>query len=121
MKKKYFINLIISVLAGLLFSVGLCMCLLSEWHLLTVGIVLASIGGVVLIIMGIIALVKNPKKTINWKLIGKITYVVVATLILGFGMAMIMVWNIILWGILVGIIGLLMLLFLIPMFFGLQK
>ena len=123
MKKNHFINLVIGVFAGLLFSIGLCMCLLPEWNLFTVGIVLTSIGGVSLLTMGIIAFVKNTKNKnpINWKIVGKITYGVIATLILGLGMAMIMVWNLIIWGIIVGVVGLLMLLFLIPMFLGLKK
>ena len=123
MKKNHFITLIICVVAGLLFSLGLCMCLLPEWNMFTAGVVLTSIGGVALLTMGIIAYVKNAKdrNPINWKLVGKITYGVVAALIMGLGMAMIMVWNLIIWGILVGVIGLLMLLFLIPMFLGFKK
>ena len=111
MKKNHFINLIICVLAGLLFSVGLCMCLLPEWNMFTAGVVLTSIGGVSLLLMGSIAYIKNAKNRnpINWKLVGKITYGVVGTLIMGLGMAMIMVWNLILLGVLVGIVGLLML------------
>ena len=46
---------------------------------------------------------------------------VVAGLIFSLGMCMIMVWNLMLWGIIVGIAGLVMLLFLIPMFLGLKK
>ena len=123
MKKNHFITLIIGVLAGLLFSIGLCMCLLPEWNLLTLGIVLTSVGGVALLTMGIIALVKNVKlkQPINWKLIGKITYGVISVLILGLGMSVIMVWNLIVVGALIGIVGIIMLLFLIPMFLGFKK
>ena len=123
MKKNHFINLIICVVAGLLFSLGMCMCLLPEWDSLTLGIVLTSIGGVVLLAMAVLAYVKNSKNRapINWTLVGKISYGVVSALILGLGMCMIMVWNLMIWGIIVGIVGLVMLLFLIPMFLGLKK
>lgn len=123
MNKNNFIKLIICVMAGLLFSLGLCMCLLPEWNLFVVGVVLTSIGGVTLVVMGIVAYIKNArnKKTINWKLVGKISYAVIATLVMGLGMTMIMVWNLIIWGVLVGIIGILMLLFLIPIFLGFKK
>ncbi len=123
MKKNHFANLIIGTISGLLFSIGLCMCLLPQWNLLTNGIILTSIGAVALITMSIVAYAKNAKnrKPINWKLVAKITYGVISALVLGLGMAMIMVWNLILWGILVGVIGLLMLLFLIPIFLGLKK
>ena len=123
MKQNHFISLVIWVMAGLIFSLGLCMCLLPQWNLFTTGVVLTIGGGVALISMGVVAGVKNAKNKapINWKLVGKIIYGVVAALIMGLGMAMIMVWNLILWGILLGIIGILMLLFLIPMFLGLKK
>ena len=123
MKKSHFITLVICVIAGLIFSLGMCMCLLPEWNSFSLGIVLTAIGGVLLLAMGIIAYFKNFKNraSINWKLVGKITYGVVSVLILGLGMCMIMVWNLMLWGIVVGILGIVMLLFLIPMFFGLKK
>lgn len=123
MKKNHFITLVVCVVAGLIFSLGMCMCLLPEWNSVTLGIVLTAIGGVALATMGIIALVKNNKnrQPINWKMVGKISFGVIAALILGLGMCLIMVWNLILWGIIVGIIGLVMLLFLIPMFLGLKK
>ncbi|MBR2969747.1 MAG: hypothetical protein IKC49_01695 [Clostridia bacterium] len=123
MKKSHFAILVLSVIAGLLFSLGMCMCLVSEWNLLIPGIVLTSIGGIILITIGIIAFIKNKKERsyINWKLVGKISYAVVSALVLGLGMCMIMVWDLMIAGIIVGILGILMLLFLIPMFFGLKK
>lgn len=123
MKKNQFITLLIGVVAGLIFALGMCMCLLPEWNAFTPGVVLTAIGGVILAVMGIIALVKNSKnrQPINWKLVGKIAFGVVATLILGLGMCMIMVWNLMLYGILVGIVGVIMLLFLIPMFLGFKN
>ena len=123
MKKSHFITLVVCVIAGLMFSLGMCMCLLSEWNSFVLGVVLTAVGGVALVVMGIVALVKTNKEKlpINWKMIGKISFGVIAALILGLGMCMIMVWNLMLWGIIVGIVGLVMLLFLIPMFLGLKK
>ena len=123
MKKNHFITLVIGVVAGLLFSLGLCMCLLPEWDSFTLGVVLTAIGGAVLVAMGVVFNFKHAKNRtpINWKLVGKISYGVISVLILGLGMCMIMVWNLMLWGIIVGIVGLVMLLFLIPMFLGLKN
>lgn len=123
MKKNQFITLLIGVVAGLIFALGMCMCLLPEWNAFTPGVVLTAIGGVILAVMGIIALVKSSKnrQPINWKMVGKIAFGVVAALILGLGMCMIMVWNLMLPGILVGIVGVIMLLFLIPMFLGFKN
>lgn len=123
MNRNHFITLVICVVAGLVFSLGMCMCLLPEWNAFTGGVVLTAVGGVALLTMGAIAYVKSAKNKapINWKLVGKISYGVLSALILGLGMCIIMVWNQMLWGIIVGIIGLVMLLFLIPMFLGLKK
>lgn len=123
MNKKQFIVLVYSVVVGLLFSLGMCMCLLPEWNSFSLGIVLTAIGGVGLLVVGIIALVKNSKtrKPINWKMVGKISYGVISALVLGVGMCMIMVWDLMLAGILVGIVGIIMLLFLIPIFLGFKK
>lgn len=123
MKKSQFVKLIIYVVAGVLFSLGMCMCLYEEWNAFIPGVVLAATGGVVLIVMGLIDYIKSHKerKPINWKLVGKISYAVVSSLILGLGMCMIMVWNLMIPGVLVGILGIVMLLFLIPMFLGFKK
>ena len=123
MQKSHFISLIFCIIAGLAFSIGMCMCLLPEWNAFTSGVILTAIGGIALITYGIIAYVKTAKNKapINWKLVGKISYGVVSTLVLGLGMAMIMAWNLMLWGIVVGVIGLVMLLFLIPMFLGFKN
>ena len=123
MKKNHFINLTVGVVAGLLFSIGLCMCLLPEWNSFVGGVVLASVGGAILLAMGVIALIKNSKnrKPINWKLVGKITFGVVGALVLGLGMAFIMVWQNLVVGIIVGVLGIIMLLALIPMFLGFKN
>jgi len=123
MKKSNFINLLVLVVSGLIFSLGMCMCLLPEWNSFTLGVVLTSVGGVVLLTYGIIYLVKTIKNSnpINWVLVGKISFGVVGALVLGLGMSMIMVWKLMLWGIVVGVVGIIMLLCLIPMFLGLKK
>ena len=123
MKKNQFITLLVGVVSGLIFALGMCMCLLPEWNAFTPGVVCTAIGGGILAGMGIIALIKTSKdrKPINWKMVGKVTFGVVSALILGVGMCMIMVWNWMIPGILVGIVGIVMLLCLIPMFLGLKK
>lgn len=123
MKKNQFITLLVGVVAGLIFALGMCMCLLPEWDVFTPGVVLTAIGGVVLAGMGVIALVKSSKsrQPIDWKKVGKVAVGVVAALIFGLGMCMVMVWNMMLLGILVGIVGVIMLLCLIPMFLGFKK
>ncbi len=123
MKKNQFIKLIIGVVAGLIFSLGMCMCLLPKWNSFTLGVILTAVGGIILLAMWAILFIKNAKnrKPINWKIVGKISYGVLSVLVLGLGMSMIMVWNLFLYGIIVGIVGIIMTLFLIPMFLGFKK
>ena len=122
MKKNQFIALIVGVVGGLLFSVGMCMCLLPEWNAFNEGVVAAAIGAVILLALAIVSYIRSgkPRKAINWKVVGKVIYGTVSALVLGLGMCMIMVWNMMLWGILVGIVGIVMLLCLIPMCIGLK-
>ena len=121
MKKSTFINLIVGTISGLLFALGMCMCLLPEWNAFKVGVVCTAIGGISLLIQGIVAWVRSGRKIkVNWKLTGKILYGTFAALVLGAGMCMIMVWNMMLPGIVVGIAGIVLLLMLIPMCIGLK-
>lgn len=122
MKKKNFIILVLGVVGGMLFSIGLCMCLLPEWNAFQPGVVCTAIGLVVLLCLLAVALKGKGKtgKKINWKTVGKVSFGVLGALVLGVGMCLIMVWNLMLPGILVGIVGIVMLLCLIPMFLGLK-
>ena len=121
MKKSTFVNLIIGTIGGLLFALGMCMCLLPEWNAFQVGVVCTAIGAIVLLTQSIVAWIRSGRKIkINWKIAGKVLYGVFAALVLGVGMCMIMVWNLMLPGILVGIVGIVLLLMLIPMCIGLK-
>lgn len=121
MKKSAFVNLIVGTIGGLLFALGMCMCLLPEWNAFEIGVVATAIGAAALLILAIVNFVKSGKKVkINWKITGKVLFGVLGALVLGLGMCMIMVWNMMLWGILVGIVGIVLLLCLIPMCLGLK-
>ena len=51
MQKKNFVSLILGTIGGILFAIGMCMCLLPEWGAFTQGVVIAVIGAVVLLIL----------------------------------------------------------------------
>ena len=121
MKKSTFVNLIIGTIGGLLFALGMCMCLLPEWNAFKIGVVCTAVGAIVLLAQSVVAWVRSGRKIkINWKIAGKVLYGVFAALVLGVGMCMILVWNRMLPGILVGIVGIVLLLMLIPMCLGLK-
>lgn len=123
MEKKNFIILIMSVIGGMLFSLGMCMCLIPEWGTFNQGVVLGVIGAVELLITWIVYRKmsgKQPMK-LNIKIVGKVIYGIFAALVFGVGMCMTMVFeNMMIPGIIVGIVGILLLLCLIPMCVGLK-
>lgn len=122
MKKQTFISILAGTVGGLLFALGMCMCLLPEWNAFKQGVVCAAIGGVLLLILGIVSFIKSGKKIhFNFKTIGKVLFGILGALTLGVGMAMIMVWNMMLWGIVVGIVGIVLLICLVPMCIGFKK
>ena len=121
MKKSAFVNLIIGTIGGLLFALGMCMCLLPEWNAFGIGVVCTAIGFVSLLIQSIVAWIRSGRKIkINWKMAGKVLYGVFAALVLGVGMCLILVWQKMLLGIVIGVVGIVLLLMLIPMCLGLK-
>lgn len=121
MKRSAFVNLLVGTVGGLLFALGMCMCLLPQWNSFKLGVVCTAVGALILLILGIVSIARSGKKVkINWKVTAKVLYGIFAALVLGVGMCMILVWNQMLLGILVGILGIVLLLMLIPMCIGLK-
>jgi len=121
MKKSAFINLVIGVIGGLLFALGMCMCLLPEWNAFNVGVICTAAGSIILLVQSIVAWIRSGRTIkINWKIAGKVLFGIFGALVFGLGMCMIMVWNLMLPGIAIGIVGIVLLLILIPMFVGLK-
>lgn len=44
MEKKNFISLIMGTVGGILFAIGMCMCLLPQWNAFNQGVVISVIG-----------------------------------------------------------------------------
>ena len=122
MKKKNFVTLIMSVVGGLLFALGMCMGLLPEWDALKEGIVVGTIGAVILLLMVPVRRKMDGKPIIvlNGKAVGTTLLAIAGAIVLGVGMCMVMVWDMLVWGIVVGIIGIVLLLCLIPVVRGLK-
>lgn len=123
MEKRKFANLLLGVVGGLLFALGICMCLLPEWDAFTPGVVVTALGVLVLLVLALVRWIAagKPVAKVNWKAVGKIAYGVVAALVLGTGMCMTMVFEgLMIPGILVGIVGIILLVGLIPVVKGLK-
>ena len=122
MKKKDFVTLIMSVIGGILFALGMCMALLPEWGAMVQGVVMGAVGLAVLLAMLLVRRKMDGKPAIvfNGKVIAAALFGVLATGVFGVGMCMVMVWDMMIFGIIVGMIGLVLLICLIPICRGLK-
>ena len=122
MKKSSFVAMIMGTIGGIFLALGMSMTLVPEWHAYAAGIVLGCIG-IVVLLATLIVWRKMTNKTpihISGKTVGTIALGVVGSLLLGVGMSLIMVWGHLVFGIIVGIIGVIALLSLIPLVKGLE-
>ena len=122
MKKSTFVSIILGTVGGILFALGMCMALIPEWNAFKPGVIMGVIGALVLLIMVLVwrkmenkALVKPSGKTIAAVLIG-----IIGALLLGVGMCLTMVWSHMVAGIVIGMVGIVVLLSLIPFVKGLK-
>ncbi len=122
MKKSTFVAMILGTIGGILFALGMCMALISEWNAFRQGVVMGTIGGIVLLIMVIVWRKmenKNPIR-ISGKTIGTVLLGIIGALLFGVGMCLTMVWSNMIIGIVIGIVGIVVLLCLIPLTKGLK-
>ena len=123
MSKKNFITLILGVIGGILFALGMCMAMLPEWGAFTQGIIIGCVGLVILVVMLAVRRKMEGKPVIvklSGKTIGAIVLGVVCALVLGAGMCMVMIWDMLIWGVVVGLVGIVLLLCLIPLVKGIK-
>lgn len=120
MKKSSFAALVMGTISGMLFALGMCMALLPEWNAFTQGVIFGCVG----IAFGLITLFvwRKIEKKAPIKISGKGVLAIVAgiagALLLGVGMCFVMVWEKMVFGIIVGIVGIIALLSLIPIING---
>ena len=114
MKKDTLLSIILGTIGGLVFSVGMCMCLVTEWNMFTPGVIVTIIGFIILLCIIPIYRKDHPKKErgpINWGLVITWTVGVIGSLILGVGMSLIMVGEAtktdMIVGMITGVVGLL--------------
>ena len=122
MKKKDFVTLILGTIGGILFALGMCMALLPAWGVFRQGVAVGAAGTLVLAAMLIVRRKMDGKPAILWnaRAVGITLLGVVGALVLGLGMCMTMLWDLLVPGILVGLAGIVLLLCLIPVVKGLE-
>lgn len=122
MKKSSFVAMMLGTVSGVLFALGMCMALLPEWNAFMPGVIFGTIGiGMGLITLGIWRKMtgKAPIQ-LNGRMVLISVLGIVGALILGVGMCFCMVWENIVLGTLIGLVGILLLLLLIPITKGLK-
>lgn len=114
--------MILGTVSGVLFALGMCMALLPEWNAFKPGIVFGCVG----LLLGIITVVvwrkmegKRPIK-LSGKAVLTVIVGIVGALALGVGMCFSMIWNQMVLGIIIGLVGIVILLCLIPLTKGIK-
>ena len=96
MKKDTLLEIILGTIGGLIFSIGMTMCLIPEWELFTTGVVVTIIGFIILLCIIPVYRKSHPRKekerkTTDWGLVLTWILGIAGSLIMGFGMSKIMV------------------------------
>ncbi len=123
MKKSSVVAMVLGTISAVLFALGMCMALIPEWDAFKPGIIFGCIG----LLLGIITLIvwrkmehKDPIH-LSGRTILTIIVGVVGALGLGVGMCFTMVWDKMIIGIVIGLLGIVILLCLIPLIKGIKN
>lgn len=123
MKKETLLQIILGTIGGLVFAIGMCMCLIPEWDLFKAGVVVTGIGFMILLCIIPVYRSNHPKKShgpVNWGIVFTWVIGIIGALVMGFGMSKVMVGEPgktdLLIGIGTGIVGLLVCVFNYPIY-----
>ena len=122
MKKSSFVAMILGTVSGVFFALGMCMALLPEWNAFRQGIIIGVIG----ILLGLITVLiwrkmeNKPPIKINGRIALLLFLAIIGALILGIGMCLCLVFEKFVIGTIIGLVGILLLLCLIPIIKGLK-
>ena len=122
MKKSNFVALILGTIGVVFFALGMCMALLPEWNLFHQGIICGVVGLAVLLATVLVWRKMEGKAPIriSAKTVGTVLVGVLGALLLGVGMCLSMVFGQMVLGIVIGLVGIVALLLLIPLTKGLR-
>ena len=133
MKKSNFAALILGTIGMVFFALGMCMALIGEWGMFRQGVIAGVIGLVILLITLIVwrrLVCKCMESTrrmegkepihLNGKTVGTIILSVFGALLFGIGMCLCMVFGKMVLGVVIGLVGIIALLMLIPLTKGLK-
>ncbi len=122
MKKSNFVAMMLGTVSGVLFALGMCMALLPEWNSFKPGIIFGTVG----IVLGLVTIFvwRRMEHKAPVKLSGRHILIsalaIVGALTFGVGMCFCMVWENIVLGTVIGLVGILLLISLIPITRGIK-
>lgn len=122
MKKSSFVAMMLGTVSGTLFALGMCMALLPEWNAFELGVIFGAVG----IVLGLITLFiwrKMENKAsikLNGRMVLLTVFGIIGALTLGAGMCFCMMLENIVLGTIIGLVGILLLLLLIPITKGIK-
>ena len=122
MKKSSFVAMVLGTVSVVLFALGMCMATIPEWNAFRPGIIFGCVG----LVLGLITLIiwrkmehKQPIR-MNGKTVLTVIVGAIGALALGVGMCFSMVWGKLVMGIVIGLLGIVVLLCLIPLTKGIK-
>ena len=122
MKRSSFMAMILGAISVMFLGIGMCMALLPDWNAFKPGVVVGCVGLVFAMITVVVwrkmenkAPIRFSTKTVLTVLLG-----IVGALLLGIGMCFTMVWGRLVAGIILGVVGIILLLCLIPICKGIR-
>jgi len=122
MKRSSFMGMILGAISVMFLGIGMCMALLPDWNAFKPGVVVGCVGLVFAMITVVVwrkmenkAPIRFSTKTVLTVLLG-----IAGALLLGIGMCFTMVWGRLAAGIILGVVGIILLLCLIPICKGIR-
>ena len=122
MKKSSFAAMVLGTVSVVLFALGMCMALIPEWNAFMPGVIFGCAG----LLFGLITLIvwrrmehKEPIR-IDGKTILTVVIAAMGALALGVGMCLSMVWDKMVMGVGIGLVGIVVLLCLLPLTKGIK-
>ncbi|MDO5603033.1 MAG: hypothetical protein Q4G07_09725 [Oscillospiraceae bacterium] len=123
MKKSSFTAVVLGTVSGVLFALGMCMVMITEWNAWKPGVIFGCMGLLLGLVTVIIWRKMTHKAPLHFCAKTVLTVIVGAagTLALGIGMCFSMVWGQMVMGIVIGLAGVAVLLCLVPLTKGIKE
>ena len=122
MKKSNFVALILGTIGIVLFALGMVITLTGEFGTMNQGIIL-GVAGLIVLLADLIIWRRMEGKApikITGKTLGTVALAILGALLFGIGMCLTMVFGKMMLGIVIGLLGIVLLLMLIPLTRGLK-